>query len=152
MKIVRHRWSKLQTALYQIIDPNIKFQIHCVAYPMRSKTGYANDDMPRYWITIGKKIIWDYPQIFTKEELREQFYPWMGDTSDISCLIREYIDCPDWELLTHSFEDRWHLVPILIACDKRIGKRRLTLLLKQDYFTQVHWIIRKRLGTSLLIL
>lgn len=50
---------------------------------MRSKTGYANDDMPRYWITIGKKIIWDYPQIFTKEELREQFYPWMGDTSDI---------------------------------------------------------------------
>lgn len=55
MKIVRHRWSKLQTALYQIIDPNIKFQIHCVAYPMRSKTGYANDDMPRYWITIGKK-------------------------------------------------------------------------------------------------
>lgn len=119
---------------------------------MRSKTGYANDDMPRYWITIGKKSIWDYPQIFTKEELREQFYPWMGDTSDISCLIREYIDCPDWELLTHSFEDRWHLVPILIACDKRIGKRRLTLLLKQDNFAQVHWIIRKRLGTSLLIL
>ncbi|WP_442857854.1 hypothetical protein [Bacteroides sp. D20] len=76
----------------------------------------------------------------------------MGDTSDISCLIREYIDCPDWELLTHSFEDRWHLVPILIACDKRIGKRRLTLLLKQDNFAQVHWIIRKRLGTSLLIL
>ena len=68
MKIVRHRWSKLQTALYQIIDPNIKFQIHCVAYPMRSKTGYANDDMPRYWITIGKKIIWDYPQILAQRK------------------------------------------------------------------------------------
>lgn len=148
MKIVRHRWSKLQTALYQIIDPNIKFQIHCVAYPMRSKTGHADSTVPRYWITIGKEIIWDYPKIFTKEELIEQFYPWMGDMSNISCLIREYIDCPDSELLTHSFEDRWHLIPILTACDKRIGKRRLTLLLEQNNFAQVHWIVRKRLGFS----
>lgn len=57
MKTVRHRWSKLQTALYRIIDPKVGFQIHCVAYPMRSKTGYADSTVPRYWITIRKEII-----------------------------------------------------------------------------------------------
>lgn len=146
MIILPRRWSKLQKALYNIIDPKVKLQIHCVAYPMRSKTGYANNNVPRYWITIEKEIIWDYPKIFTVEELRKQFYPWMGDISKISCLIREYIDCPSNELLSHPFKDSWNLIPILTACDKRIGKRRLAQLLEQDSFAPVHSIIRKRLG------
>lgn len=65
------RWSKLQKALYNIIDPKVKLQIHCVAYPMRSKTGYANNNVPRYWITIEKEIIWDYPKIFHSRRVKK---------------------------------------------------------------------------------
>lgn len=50
-------WSKLQKELYLIIDPTIDLQIHCVAYPMRSR--YGNTALPRYWITLGKEIIFD---------------------------------------------------------------------------------------------
>lgn len=145
MIILPRRWSKLQKALYNIIDPKLKLQIHCVAYPMRCKTGYANNNVPRYWITIEKEIIWDYPKNFTEKGIIDKFYPWMEDTSKISCLIREYIDCPSNELLSHPFKDYWNLIPILTACDRRVGKRRLKLLLTQENFTQVHWIIRKRL-------
>lgn len=67
MRIRYRPWSKLQTALYRIIDPNVGFQIHCVTYPMRSKTGYANDNMPRYWITIGKKSYGTIPKYSPKK-------------------------------------------------------------------------------------
>ncbi|MDE6690614.1 MAG: hypothetical protein K2K04_01465 [Clostridia bacterium] len=46
--------------------------------------------------------------------------------SDISDLIREYIDTPTDELFDKKFgTDKWKLTEILKAADKRIGKRRL---------------------------
>lgn len=134
------RWSKLQKELYLIIDPTIDFQIHCAVYPMRSR--YGNTDLPRYWITLGKEIIFDYPKQFvTHDGLIRNFkphgitknypykYPYKNDVSDISDLIREYIDTPVSEIMTKHFEnDYWGLANILRAADRRIGQRRLDVL------------------------
>ena len=126
-------WSKLQKELYLIIDPTIDFQIHCVAYPMRSR--YGNTALPRYWITLGKEIIFDYPKQFVLADgtVRNydpdgihQIYPYTTDVPDISNLIRDYIDTPVSEIATKHFEnDYWGLANILRAADRRIGQRRL---------------------------
>ncbi len=119
-------WSNLQKALYGIISPDMDFQIHCVAYPMRSKSGWGHESVPRCWITIGKEIVWDFPKCCPQEQLDKMYYPYCGNLSFISQTIRDYIDCPRNELLTFDEEDRhWGLLPILKVCDHRIGKRRL---------------------------
>lgn len=130
------RWSKLQKELYLIVDPTIGFQIHCAAYPMRSR--YGNTDLPRYWITLDKEIIFDYPKQFVLPDGTvknydpdgiHQNYPYCTDVSDISSLIREYIDTPISEIMTRHFEnDYWGLANILRAADRRIGQRRLDIL------------------------
>lgn len=119
------RWSKLQKALYSIIDPSTKFEIHCVAYPMRAQR--SNNCVPRYWVTIDKKIVWDFPKVCPKEELDKMYYPYCYQgLGFISQMLRDYIDCHTAKLLDFGLDhDRWGLVPILKACDKRIGKRRL---------------------------
>lgn len=153
---MRRRWSMLQSALYNIIDPAIDFQMHCVAYPMRSKTGtgwapVGDKSVPRYWITIGKDIVWDFPKICPQEELDKMYYPelYWGCTALVSDVLRAYIDCPRNEILSFkcservgfledrligidenigqifdSNDNRWGLIPILQACDRRIGKEK----------------------------
>jgi len=131
------RWSKLQKELYLVIDPSLDFQIHCSAYRMKSQHG--STDLPRYWITLGKNIIFDYPKQFINQEIElpeewnkknkntlGDYYPYHNDVSSISELIREYIDTPVKELLDKKFEsDAWALTDILKAADKRIGNKRL---------------------------
>ena len=131
------RWSKLQKELYLTIDPKIDFQIHCVVYPMRGDR--ATSPRPRYWITIGKEIIFDYPKDFTDKSghvphhyahiSQQATYPYYCDASFISNLIRDYIDIPVADILTRCFEnDYWGLTDIFRAADKRIGQRRLEAL------------------------
>lgn len=59
-------WSKLQKEVYLLVDPKLDFQIHCVAYRMGSQ--YGSTDLPRYWITLGKETIFDYPKHFIHSE------------------------------------------------------------------------------------
>lgn len=143
------RLSKLQAALYNIIDPAIDFQMHCVAYPMRSGwASLARHGVPRYWITIGKDIVWDFPKVCPQEELDAMCYPdlYSKCSAVISDVLRAYIDCPRERLRTFraspisvpypeynrfsklKFCDamgiRWGLLPILQACDRRIGKEK----------------------------
>lgn len=118
------RWSKLQKELYFIIDPQIDFQIHCAAYPI----GTRGNTVPRYWITLGKEIIFDYPKQFALSEWYV-VHPFNEVVPKISGLIREYIDTPATEILTKHFEhDCWDLTSIFRAADRRIGQRRLKLL------------------------
>ena len=130
-------WSKLQSSLYQVIDSKTGFQIHCCAYNIGECL-----PLPRYWITIGKKIVWDFPQNVMWDNSGWYF---LDEAKAISRLIKSYIDCPIDELLSCSFYDRWKMLSFLQACDKRIGKRRLEKMLEQEKFTCVDWIIRKRL-------
>ena len=60
------RWSKLQSEIYNLLDKRIDIQIHCSVYRMKSNWG--STDLPRYWITLGKEIIFDYPQQFLDEK------------------------------------------------------------------------------------
>lgn len=132
------RWSKLQRELYNLLDEDLKIQIHCNAYRMNSQFG--STDLPRYWITLEKEIILDYPKQFLDMKLSDynrktprpddytvkSCYPYMTDIGVISDIIRDYIDTPLSSLLEHDFEfDTWGITDIFKAADRRIGKNRL---------------------------
>lgn len=84
-------WSKLQKSSYLIISDKVDFQIHFSIYRMNSKRGCT--DLPRYWITIGNKKIFDYSNrlVDTNEIIN---YSYETQVPAISDCIREYIDCP----------------------------------------------------------
>ena len=75
----------------------------------------------------------------------EEDWYFYDEAKRLSRLIREYADCPVNELLTHKFDDRFKLVPILHVCDRRIGKRRLEQLLRNDEYATITWLIERRL-------
>ena len=128
-------WSKLQKSLYLIVADNVDFQIHCSVYRMKSQRG--STDLPRYWITIGKDIVFDYPKQFINDN-RSDNYPYVTQISDISDLIREYINCPINLLPEKHFEnDLWGLTDILKAVDKRLGKGKLNA-----YFASSNAVIK----------
>ena len=120
------RWSKLQSRLYNLIDDSLDFKVHCAVYEMNSNDGYHGSKLPRYFITIDKEIVFDYPKDFdTSEKYGFNSYPWDTDISAISDIIEEYIQCPDTELMNRLEKDKWGITDILRVCDRRIGKRRL---------------------------
>ncbi len=71
---------------------------------------YGSTDLPRYWITLGKETIFDYPKHFIHSESPDEnsriayealsIYPYSSETSEISNMLREYIDTPLSELMT----------------------------------------------------
>lgn len=143
-------WSKLQKQIYLLLDVNINLQIHCNAYRMQSQRGSTS--LPRYWITLDKEIIFDYPKnflesklpregkrekrpntfeswLFQSEHTVQELYPYYTEIQDISCLFREYIDTPVQELFDKQYKnDAWGLTDLLKAADKRIGKDKLLKL------------------------
>ncbi|RHP47222.1 hypothetical protein [Clostridium sp. AF32-12BH] len=143
------RWSKLQKRLYNLMDPKINFQIHCALYEMNSNDGYHGNKLPRYFITIGKKIVFDYPKDFdTNKSYESTAYPWLTDMSEISDVIEEYIQCPESGIL-HDFEDdKWEITEILRVCDRRIGKRRLRELENTITNEVLLEIIERRIHTG----
>ena len=152
------RWSKLQRAIYNLIDDSINFQIHCSIYRMNSQ--YGDTDLPRYWITLEKEIIFDYPKQFLNEKLSdygrvkprpeyqtvEHMYPYITDIDTISDIIRDYIDTPSDALLSSDFEfDNWGLTDILKAADRRISKKKLAEHFADTDNEAVRKILKKRL-------
>jgi len=112
--------------------------------PLKSKEAIGSTRFPRYWITLAKDVIFDYPAHFKhlpdheagwweKKCCEPSGYVTVGKSypyeehgvSEISNLISNYIDRPK-ELLFEPFEnDRWGLAEILRAADRRICRRRL---------------------------
>jgi hypothetical protein len=154
-KMTRNRpWSKLQREIYDLISLDIHFQIHCVAYPMRRQWGSSK--LPRYWITLGNEIIWDYPKDFiikcnnekrlTNNHGKTFALPYSNEVSAISQIIREYIDTPKNELFDKVFEkDKWNITEIIRAADRRIGIRRLDELKNKTENPAVLKIIEQRI-------
>jgi len=149
--VLKRRWSKLQREIYKITTDNINIQIHCTVYPMDSQ--YGSTDLPRYWITLDKEVIFDYPKQFVTSDgcVRNLSgfsigYPYNACISDISNLIREYIDTPKDEILTKIFNnDYWGLINILRAADRRIGIRRLKTLKKKTRNIAARKVIKARI-------
>jgi len=142
--------------MYNLIEPGLGVEIHCVAYRMDSQRG--NSNLPRYWITLDKETLWDYPKdfldypVFPTEmkgyrSLVRWCYPYGGNVPDISALLREYINTPQTGLLERYFErDHWGLTDILNASDRRFGRKRLMLLKESTRSRAVQAILDKRLS------
>lgn len=145
------RWSKLQKELYLIMTDQIDIQVHCAVYRMDSEYGRTN--LPRYWITLDQEIIWDYPKQFVTHDggVRNLTgfvagYPYNTDISNISKLIREYIETPKNELMSKVFEhDHWGLINMLRCADRRIGKRRFEKLRKKIHNKAALKILQARM-------
>ncbi len=132
------RWSKLQREIYKLIDESINMQIHCSIYRMDSQ--YGSTDLPRYWITLGKDIIFDYPKQFDRD-----VYPYITEISNISDLIREYIDTPLEDIPDRQYEkDKWGLTDILKAADRRIGRKKLIEYFKATQSNSVKSVLLAR--------
>lgn len=140
-------WSKLQTRLYNLIEPSLKFQIHCMTYEMNSNDGWHSTRLPRLFITVDKEIIFDYPKDFDmKDRDNTAYYLWYNEISDINNLIEEYIECP-LDNLMNSFEnDIFGLTDILRVCDRRVGKRRLREIQSKTEDKVILSIIQLRLN------
>ena len=142
-------WSKLQRQVYTVIDPTIKFQIQCRVYPMGSAFGQTG--LPRYWITLGREIIWDYPRQFIgashSERMLPDRYPYSTDICAISELLREYLDTPRQDLLSKQFEnDHWGLINILRAADSRVGSRQWPRLMKKTHNIAALKVLERRMS------
>ena len=151
------RWSKLQKEIYNLLDDSINIQIHCGVYRMKSQRG--STDLPRYWITLEKDIIFDYPKQFLNQKLSdygrsrprpeyqtvEYMYPYTTDISTISNIIRDYIDTPLLSLPSCRFEhDEWGITDILKAADRRIGKNKLLEYFRESENDAVNKILIAR--------
>jgi hypothetical protein len=102
---------------------------------------WGSTDLPRYWITLSKDVIWDYPKDFSK-----QAYPYETNISAISDLLREYIDTPRDQFFAKCFtSDCWGLTDILKAADRRIGKEQLNALLSRTENDAAIRVVQTRL-------
>jgi len=137
-------WSKLQKEIYNLWAKELSLQIHCTVYSINSNRGSTG--LPRYWITLEKEIIWDYPKDFVSHEASGSQYPYTTEISVISELIREYIDTPHDQICARQYPaDRWGLTDILKAADRRISTRRLIQLERETGSQAARKIIALRL-------
>lgn len=132
-------WSKLQKQLYKIMDPTVKFQMHCSVFKTKSawnagqKAGISKkkESIPHYWITVNGETVWDFPNNYIDNDslvdgftIKETyFYPdnytWVAD------VLRNYINTPKEKLLTIEFDnDKFGLVDVLRKYDRRISKNK----------------------------
>jgi hypothetical protein len=139
------RWSKLQARIDAMVAMEVPFQIHCIAYPMRSQRGSTL--IPRCYITIGDRIIWDFPRDFP--EACTDPYSASTECVPITAILRKWTDTPDADLLQfRPQEDKWGLAEILLAVDRRMGQRRLKALYERTKSEAVKAIIAMRLGAG----
>ena len=145
-------WSKLKKELTKLWVEDLPLDIHQTVYRMDSQMGHS--DLPRYFLTLGKDIIYDFPKDFKNEKLTEGWgkgnevktvYPYEGTVSQLSQAIREYIDTPIAEVLNKSFAQDFGLCDLLKSADRRIGKAKLIEWAKTLPDTSpVHKILQSR--------
>jgi len=160
-KSCQRRWSKLGRDIKALFAHGLPVQIHCNNRPPNCKFPQGSSSFPRYWITLGKETIFNYPSDFLelidheasdyeKKRTGMEFvdvwnsYPFENHgVSEISCLIRDYINRPKEALMEPFENDRWGLTDIFRAADRRIGKQRLEEMKTEN--TGVKKIISLRL-------
>lgn len=144
------RWSKIKKRIEDLFAEGLNLQIYSTFYTTTSKHDSYNS--PRHWFVLDKEVIFDFPgQFFNKgpDETRIEYLD--GENYKISCLIQEYIELPKEQLLsTHLEMDKWGVIDILRAADRRIGKDRLLERFKDvSSDSAVKKILRKRFENSI---
>lgn len=150
-------FSKLKRNIESFFVAELKMEFCCNSYPMRESRNPTNA-IPRFYVKLGKDIIWDYPKDFAVKDIN---YGWWAGNNHISELVREYIDTPVNELLTKKFEYetmhyqlmmekseeltiKYHLIELFIAADRRIGKDKIMNWASEINNPKVDLIIEKR--------
>lgn len=145
-------WSKLKKEIVKLWVEELNLDIHQAVYRMDSQMGHS--DLPRYFLTLNKEIIYDFPKDFKNEVITSGWakndqvkvvYPYEGTVSRLSEVIREYIDTPVDEVLQKEFPQDFGLSLILKSADRRLGKAKLTEWSKTLPETSpVHKILKNR--------
>ena len=157
-------FSKLKKTIESLFDDKLKMEFCCNSYPIRGQWGHKNS-IPRYYVKLGKEIIWDFPKDFDMEEL--PFYYWAYN-NHINELVHDYIDAPIDKLLTKKFkydkntfimqyldlnqqdklEIDYKLTEIFKAADRRIGKEKLLIWAKKLANPKVDKILEIRFNNQ----
>lgn len=148
-------FSKLKKQIENLFAPELNMQFCCSSYPIRAQ--YSNNAVARFYVRLGKEIIWDFPKDFHQLK-KHTFHTWSG-TNMISELTREYIDAPLDGLLEREFlkerenfshigaEDiDYHLTELFKAADRRLGKEKLIAWSYQVENPRIDKIIEARFG------
>ena len=148
------QWNQINKRLQNIIheDLNIKF-IHS---PLVKKTSRSELCIPFFYVKLDDKIIWSYPKDCAYDNWQFGFKwsayvkwdrPWQGGTGKYEYesyaspenIVAGYLDMPKDKLL--GFDEPTGLRYILWACDKRIGKNKLS---QMEFIKQALPIVRAR--------
>lgn len=144
-------FSKLKKQIESLFIPELKMRVNCISYPIRSQ--YGSSSIPRFYVQLGKEIIWDFPKDFPIKDIH--YHYWKEDTG-ISNLIREYIDTPILALFNKKFKGEriiiesqkcnfyLGLIDMFIAADRRIGKDKLMQWSSEIENPKVKLILAKR--------
>ena len=149
------QWNQINKRLQNIIheDLNIKF-IHS---PLVKKTSRSELCIPFFYVKLDDKIIWSYPKDCAYDNWQFGFKwsayvkwdrPWQGGKGKYEYesyaspenIVAGYLDMPKDKLL--GFDEPTGLRYILWACDKRIGKNKLS---KMEFIKQALPIVKSRM-------
>ena len=149
------QWNQINKRLQNIIheDLNIKF-IHS---PLVKKTSRSELCIPFFYVKLDDKIIWSYPKDCAYDNWQFGFKwsayvkwdrPWQSGTGKYEYesyaspenIVAGYLDMPKDKLL--GFDEPTGLRYILWACDKRIGKNKLS---KMEFIKQALPIVKSRM-------
>lgn len=124
------KWNQVNKRLKTIIAPDLKIAFN--KSNIFHKTGWSEFNLSHFYVKLNGKIIWENQKDSAYCNFR--FYDrWDQYAEDDSLgrlspanIIAQYLDTPKDKLL--QFDEPTGLKFILWACDKRIGKDRLSKL------------------------
>lgn len=141
MSLPRRRWSKLRSSLYHLMIEG--FQMHIALWRMRA------EPIPRFWITLGQgseqQVVFEYPRCEADIQERQKI-KWKNHMEVFSELISEYVNTSVDDIVHKTWtNDKYSLIDIFKACDRRIGYRRLQILANTLQNEQAINIVQQRL-------
>ena len=131
-------FNKLAKTINELMDSKLNFEIKMKGW---NCTCHRRHSVINIYIEINGKEIWNFPQDFKVRKIwgkthrytatidnkgTEYDFMYGFGADDIMNNIRSYTDTPIKDLLTKDFDDNFNIIPILLACDRRIGKKRFS--------------------------
>jgi len=135
-------FNKLAKTINELMDSKLKFEIKTRGWTCDCSIHHT---IINIFININGKTIWHFPKDFkvaytgtgpwnkgrryvaTEDNKGEEYdFFYGGGAVNIMNNLHSYNDTPVKDLLNVEFDDNWNIIPILLACDRRIGKKRFS--------------------------
>ena len=120
------RWSIIRRELKRFFPTGLNLDIRCVAYPMHS-SWVPSKKIPRYFFVLDGEIIWDFPRVLTPP--RGGFWVYDEVFRIYPLSIKEHINSPIEASIAGMLEEVTGFREMLVAADRRLGKRRAKKIL-----------------------